>query len=381
MSAYILRIETAVPDFAYAQDFAREKIKSWTESERDRRIIHTVHRRSGIDHRHSVCAEFGNPDVRGIFAGSSGSQAGNPSTRERNDVFIRESRKLGIQAAAKALAACPEIRKEEITHVITVSCTGFSNPGLDYFVVTDLGLAPSTQRYHLGFMGCYAAFPALRMAQQFCEANPEAVVLVLSVELCSLHLQVTGNPNQILANAIFADGAACAIVHGRQGLAPRSLYRLDRFASELATDGVEDMAWSIGDHGFDIVLSSYVPDIIESNIGRFVEPVLRASGLQQSDVGFWAVHPGGKAIVDKVQSSLGLPADALDVPREVLRRYGNMSSATILFVLKEGQARMRFATAQPVFAVAFGPGLTIEMAVLQALPAPAPEADAGTCRD
>lgn len=372
MPSYILQIETGVPDFAYSQEFARERMKSWTESERDRRIIHHVYRQSGIDSRHSVCEDFAHPASASLFPPDASGGIGNPGTQARNDVFIRESRKLGIQVARRALAAFPEIRTADITHVITASCTGFGNPGLDYHLITDLGLRSSVQRFHLGFMGCYAAFPALRMAQQFCEANPRAIVLVLCMELCSLHLQVNGGTDSVLANALFADGAACALVHARPELAARSAFRLDRFASGLAVDGEKSMTWSIGDHGFNIVLSSYVPDIIGANIEELVTPVLADAGMDRKDVAFWAVHPGGKAILDKVQKALALPVEALAVSREVLRRYGNMSSATIFFVLKEFLKTLDRKDEVPVCAMAFGPGLTIELGILKALPVAAP---------
>jgi predicted naringenin-chalcone synthase len=367
MPSYLLHIETGVPVSVYTQEFARERMKSWTESERDRRIIHHVYRQSGIESRHSVCGDFSAPTSASLFSTNEAGGIGNPGTQARNDVFIRESRTLGIQVAGRALAACPEIDRMEITHVITASCTGFGNPGLDYHLITDLGLSPATQRYHLGFMGCYAAFPALRMAQQFCEANPRAVVLVLCVELCSLHLQVNGGTDSVLANALFADGAACALVHARPEWVSRSVFRLDRFASGLAVEGVKSMTWSIGDHGFNIVLSSYVPDIIGANIGESVTPILAAAGVDRKKIPFWAVHPGGKAILDKVQKALELPAASLATSREVLRRYGNMSSATILFVLKELLKTHDRETEAPVCAMAFGPGLTIELGLLMAL--------------
>lgn len=369
MPSYILHIETGVPKFVYSQDFARERMKSWTQSPRDRRIIHHVYRQSGIATRYSVCDDFANSEGAQLFPSGEAGQLGNPGTQARNDVFIRESRKLGVRVTAQALTACPEIPKKEITHVITASCTGFGNPGLDYHLVTDLGLNPSVQRYHLGFMGCYAAFPALRMAQQFCGADPRAVILVLCLELCSLHLQVNGDDDSVLANALFSDGAACAVVHARPDLAGRSAYRLDRFSSALTGDGEKAMAWSVGDHGFHIVLSSYVPDILGAHIAELVEPVLADAGMDRREIAFWAVHPGGKAILDKVEKALALPADALAVSRTVLRQYGNMSSATLLFVLKEFLSRSGRRTEAPTFAMAFGPGLTIELGLLHAISA------------
>lgn len=376
MSAYVMHIETGVPENVYAQDFARDRMKAWADSPRDCRIIHSIYTHSGISHRYSVCADFADPERAALFRADAAGRVTEPGTRARNDVFARESRKLAVKVAGKALAACPGVRREQITHVVTASCTGFSNPGMDFYLVTDLGLDPAVQRYHLGFMGCYAAFPALRMARQFCEADPRAVVLVLCLEFCSLHLRLHGGPDATLANALFADGAACALVHAREEWAERSLYRLDRFASALAPGGEKDMAWTIGDKGFDIVLSSYVPGIIESNIAALVDPLLGSAHLSREKVAHWAVHPGGKAILDKVEKGLGLPAGAIEVSRSVLRQFGNMSSATILFVLEEIARRNRALRELAVCAVAFGPGLTIELAILQMQPStcPAPAA-------
>jgi len=368
MSAYILHIETGVPGFSYSLDFTREKMKSWAVSKRDARLIHYVHKQSGIRNRYSACGDFDSPDAAELFTTGADGQLSNPGTQERNDVFAREARKLAVEVAGRALAACPEIRKEEITHVITATCTGFSNPGIDFYLVTDLGLNPSTQRYQLGFMGCYAAFPALRMAQQFCQADSRAVVLVLCLEFCTLHVQVDGRTESILANALFADGAACAIVHGRDALSARSAYRLNSFTSGLATGGEKDMAWSVGNHGFDIVLSSYVPDIIAANIANIVDPVLANVSLDRDDIDAWAVHPGGRAILDKVEQGLSLPEGSLAVSRSVLERFGNMSSPTILFVLRDLLIGESDEEEKLVCALAFGPGLTIEMGLLHALP-------------
>jgi predicted naringenin-chalcone synthase len=222
-------------------------------------------------------------------------------------------------------------------------------------------------------MGCYAAFPALRMAAQFCEANPKAVVLVMCLELCSLHMQSNAHQDTILANSLFADGAAAAIVSARTPSADQPGYRLDGFMSSLVS-GEADMAWDIGDQGFNIVLSSYVPDIIQSSLCPILEEVFQQKGLLLEDIDAWAVHPGGRAILDKVEQSLSLPKTALEVSRKVLRDYGNMSSATVLFVLKhmlDDAAKEDALTC----AIAFGPGLTVETALLTKLGIPSDDAN------
>ncbi|MFA5042820.1 MAG: type III polyketide synthase [Kiritimatiellia bacterium] len=366
MSVYIQHIETLAPENVYSQDFAAERMQAWLDDDKQRRLAQRVYRNSGIATRHSVLADFGPENKDPLFKTSPDGKLTAPGTGERNDRYAREARRLAVEVSRRALAQCRGIAPKDVTHVITVTCTGFSNPGPDYYIVREAGLRPETQRYALGFMGCYAALPALRMAWQFCRADPSAVVMIVSIELCSLHLNFENGIDSLLANAIFADGAAAAIVSAREPPAGRSVYCLDNFASALIPDGVKDMAWRIGNKGFEIALSTYVPDIIGGNIRSLIEPPLAESGLRVGDIGRWAIHPGGKAILDKIQSGLELRPEQIQSSRDVLRNYGNMSSATILFVLQElMQAQPAGAADDRACAVTCGPGLTIEMAVLR----------------
>ncbi len=372
MATWIHRIETILPEFSFSQEQAGERMQQWAGDERTRRIIRVLYRQSGIERRHTVVTDFDGEGRDGFFAtGPDGARLG-PGTGARNDLFARESRRLSVALARKLLDGGPDIAPGDVTHVVTVSCTGFYNPGPDYYIVRELGLSLSTQRYHLGFMGCYAALPGLRMAAQFCEANPAAVVLVMCVELCSLHLQLRADDDYLLANSLFADGAAAALVSAREPAPGQGAYRLGDFHSSLVTSGEQEMAWRIGDHGFDIALSSYVPKIIGANIRGFIEPSLARSGVGPGDVDTWAVHPGGKSIIDQVQAGLALRPEQVRASRDVLRDCGNMSSATILFVLREILRRPPAGSGDTVCAVAFGPGLTVEMALLEAVRAPSP---------
>jgi predicted naringenin-chalcone synthase len=363
---YVQHIETLVPENAYTQEFACERMKSWTDGDKQHRLVNRVYQHSGIGTRHSVLAEFSPGAAEPLFKIGPDGKPLEPGTRERNERFAREARRMSVEVARRALGQCPDITPADVTHVITTTCTGFSSPGPDYHIVREVGMRPSTQRYALGFMGCYAALPALRMGWQFCQADPSAVVLVVAVELCSLHLHFEDGMDSLLANAIFADGAAAAIVSAREPCAGRSAYRLDSFASALIPGAEKDMAWRIGDKGFEITLSMYVPDVIGANILSLIEPTLAASGLLVKDIGRWAVHPGGKAILDKVQNELQLTPGQTQASRDVLYRYGNMSSATSLFVLKEvldtGSVEK---SDERVCAIAFGPGLTVESAILR----------------
>ena len=288
-----------------------------------------------------------------------------PSTKVRNDLYTIEARKLFSETARKVITGCPGMDFADITHVITVSCTGFFAPGPDFYIVQDLGLAPSTQRFHLGFMGCYGAFPALKMARAFCMSDPEAVVLVVCLELCTLHLEPSEHIDDIIASSVFSDGAAGAIVSARSPEKSNRSLRIETLLSTIAPDSEGDMAWTIGDHGFDMVLSTYVPRILGANVSSIVESLLQKSARSFKDIDHWAIHPGGRAILDKVQEGLELEENALDLSRKILREYGNMSSATILFVLEEFLKSDRMSSGDTMYAMAFGPGLTVESALFE----------------
>lgn len=371
MTPYIHRLETFVPGHAGSQDDIAKIFGSWAGDPTGARVIRHVFHRSGIARRHSVIPDFIHPEQATVFRQDAGGCLIEPTTQERNRCYARHAGPICVELARRLVDGQSGFTAEDVTHVITVSCTGFVNPGPDWNIVTELGLAPTVERYHLGFMGCYAALPALRMARQFCLARPDAVVLVVSIELCSLHMRTKSDADSILGNALFSDGAAAALVSAQPPVGDQPVFALDHFASALAAEGKGDMAWEIGNHGFNLVLSAYVPDVIEANVGRIVNDLLAPRGLAPSDVQLWAVHPGGKAILDKVEKSLGLAPWQIQAPREVLRDYGNMSSATVLFVLQRllTNAAKESAT---VATMAFGPGLTIECGLLTLVPARMP---------
>jgi len=358
MPVYLHGVATAVPDTAYSQDAALAVMQAWVGGDRRTdHLLHRIYRHSGIERRHSVVGDFAPDGARGFYLEPDSGAFRNPGTAERNDRYAREALRLFPEVAGRALARSGRFGPDDVTHVVTVSCTGFVAPGPDLAVVQQLGMRSSVERYHLGFMGCYAAFPALRMARAFCLADPRAVVLVAAVELCSLHLQPSCELDALVAGSVFADGAAAAVVSAREPAAGG--LRLDGFAGAVAREGASAMAWTIGDTGFDMVLSSYVPKIVGARAREAVEPLLEAANVPRQAVAEWAVHPGGRAILDRVQDGLGLPEGGLDASRTVLAHYGNMSSATVLFVLREILER-RPEVGRAVVAMAFGPGLTVD---------------------
>lgn len=387
MTVYLRSLETAVPPTLLIQAEARDVFAAQPGLSRlGARLVSTCFDSAAIDTRYTAVRElttdFRSEDPQ-FFDPATGLLL-SPSTKVRNDIFATEASKLFVEAAAKALAACPGMLPGDITHLVTVSCTGFFNPGPDYKIVRALGLNPAVQRYHLGFMGCYAAFPALRAAKSFCDADPDAVVLVVCAELCSLHVRTSNDPDTIMGSALFADGAAAAIISARELPDQPALLTLDHFETVLTPVGEEAMAWNIGDEGFEMVLGTYVPHIIDDHIVGALEPLLAhdaaLAGLDYADIQHWAIHPGGRSILDKVQSRLGLSDDQLVPARETLRNYGNMSSATVLFVIRhildlpaatnddDGDGSVDAADGgERICSMAFGPGLTVETALFTKL--------------
>jgi predicted naringenin-chalcone synthase len=248
-----------------------------------------------------------------------------------------------------------------VTHLVTVSCTGFYAPGVDATLIRTLGLPPTVQRTHIGYMGCHGAFNGLCAANAFSTAEPNAHVLLCAVELCTLHYHYNRDVQSVIANALFGDGAA-AIVGASDVLALADAWRVAATGSCLIPDSQTAMTWTIGDHGFEMSLSKAVPRLIAQHLRPWLEDWLHRQGVAVDEVGSWAVHPGGPRILDAVEESLGLPRGATDVSRAVLAEHGNMSSPTILFILD----RLRAADApRPCVALGFGPGLMAEALLLR----------------
>jgi len=355
----ILALGTAVPRFPTAQ----MAIGGWmTEAFGHRpalaRWLRAIYARSPIECRYSCLPDFGLAASQSRFSPSL-SVADSPTTAERMALYRTESIALGQVAARRAIWD----RRDQlpITHLIAVSCTGFFAPGLDLALAASLGLAPDLRRSMIGFMGCAAAFNGLQLAAEISAASPRARVLVVCVELCTLHIQPGEDREALVAASLFGDGAAaCVVGHPTAGSGDH--LRLHDFHSRVTPSTESEMTWEIGNHGFALRLSPEVPKQLacstEADLSR-----LLGTGVRPD---FWAVHPGGPAILDRIESALQLgPAD-LEQSRAILRRYGNMSSATILFILEEVRRRLRANGRSEAtgVAMAFGPGLVTELATI-----------------
>ncbi len=317
----------------------------------ERRKLDFLYRKSGIDFRHSVLDDFQKEEVDDFsFFAKNKELNPFPSTSARMNVFEAEAGGLAEQAVRNALDQA-ELEASSLTHLILVSCTGMVAPGLELDLMRRLGIPSSVERYCIHFMGCYAAFTGLRLADQLVKANPQARVLVVSVELCTLHFQKEYTEDNLLANSLFGDGAAAALVmQSEKGLL------IKNYLSEVLWEGEKDMAWKIGDFGFEMRLSQYIPSLLNQGIRKLRN--LFEEKFNFSQVQHFAIHPGGKQILIQVQEAFGLSPEVNQHALEVLRTCGNMSSASILFVLER---MLKDSNIQgDILALGFGPGLTLE---------------------
>jgi predicted naringenin-chalcone synthase len=344
-TAYLNHIATAVPEHDVHNEFVVFAEQMLVDP-RLRAVFRRMASRSEIAHRYSFLdphirtGEFSSYDAHRFYRLGSF-----PDTTRRMELF-EQSAPMLMRKTVDRLALSEEERAG-ITHVLVSCCTGLYAPGLDFEIVHHLGLAPEVERTMVGFMGCYAAINALKLARHIVRSEPAAGVLMLNLELCTLHLQETQDLEQVLSFLVFADGAAASLITAReQGLA------MDSFKAVMVPETRELITWKIRGLGFDMLLSGQVP----GELGRALhEGELMA---ERDGVDLWAVHPGGRSILDAVENGLELPADALVASREVLSCFGNMSSATVMFVLER---IMRQAQAgQRGCAMSFGPGLTAE---------------------
>jgi len=276
-----------------------------------------------------------------------------PSLELRMQWYQRHAASL----SAEAIRNCSEgiIHTHEITHLITVSCTGMSAPGIDLQLMELLDLPRHIYRTSLNFMGCYAAIHALKLADAICKTDKNARVMIVCTELCTLHFQKDPTPDNIASTLLFGDGSAAALIT-HDSFDIKGL-QLKGFYSEVVPKGKKDMAWELSSTGFLMTLSGYVPELIEEDFEQLVQRALQKAGVEKEEITQWCIHPGGKRIVEAIQKSLGLKPDNLEASYNVLKEYGNMSSPTLLFVLKELMEQKKKGT---VFAAAFGPGLTME---------------------
>ena len=372
----LLGIGTALPSAELAQSALAEAAAEFcADTAEQRRLLPKLYQRSTVRSRASVLGGNGNGSpvtddqalahVNAFYRDRTASTDRGPSVAQRMAEYDRHALPLAARACRAALANA-QVDPGDIGQLVIVSCTGFSAPGLDIKLIEALGLTASVGRTMVGFMGCHGALNGLRVAAALARSDPGATVLMCCVELCTLHFQYGWDPQQIVANALFADGAAAIVGRAeaeRSGARPA---RVIDHGSVLIPDSRDDMTWTIADHGFEMTLSARVPDLIRRHLRPWLTDWLGGHRLMIDDVPNWAVHPGGPRVISAVDEALQLPPGACDLSRQVLARHGNMSSPTVLFILDEliraGPTR---GARGPCVVVAFGPGLIAEAALIE----------------
>jgi predicted naringenin-chalcone synthase len=368
MSLAILSIGTALPATVVSQRDASAVARSlccrtaehqtWLPAMYEQTGIHTRHLALGADVIDDL--KHGTRHSGSVFLPSGAPDDCGPTTGQRMEHYARLAPPLALEAARAAVARSG-VAAAELTHLVTVSCTGFVAPGVDVALMRGLGLAATVQRTHVGYMGCHGALNGLRVARAFAGAEDGARVLLCAVELCSLHYHYGWNPSKMIANALFADGAA-AVVGVPAAAAQAATWTVEATGSCLVPDTAAVMTWTIHDHGFEMTLAKQVPALIAKHVRPWLQDWLGRQDVRLEDVATWAVHPGGPRILSAVEEGLCLPRDALAASRAVLAECGNMSSPTLLFILE----RLRRARAgRPCVLLGFGPGLVAEAALVR----------------
>ena len=354
MSAYINEIGIAVPNTKISQNSIAEYMKEKIDfNEEESHQLDVIYRASGIDYRYSVLPDFNQTNkTKGLV-----SHHLEPNLFNRMKVYEVEAPKLAI----KSILECMKRREiKDLTHLITVSCTGLYAPGLDLDIVNQLKMNTYIQRTAINFMGCYGVFNGLKLAQSICKSSTTAQVLIVSVELCTLHFQRKKDESLNLSQALFSDGAASCLVTNEE---TSNAFLIDQFHCDILLEGRKEMSWKIGQHAFDMHLSLKVAELIKESAKNTLSKLLDKVPFNFSEIIHYALHPGGKSILKAIESNLNISKEQNTHAYNILKNYGNMSSATILFVLKKLLEEDKQIKG-PVLSMAFGPGLTMETMML-----------------
>ncbi|MFN8576067.1 MAG: type III polyketide synthase [Candidatus Sericytochromatia bacterium] len=349
MSSKIINVSTLVPQYSFSQN---EIFDSFNQTFKNDEKLKAIFLNSGISKRHSVLdspAKYFYLDKR--------------TTKQRNDIYFKESMDICSKAIEKCLNDS-KLKAQDIDELIIVSCTGVNIPGLDILLAKKFEMKNNLQRTNILFMGCYAAFPALRKAFEYTSLNKNKKSLVVCVELCTLHFQYNDSLESVVSTSLFADGCSVALIENNDNNSQLFPQIIDSHV-HTAYNTTEHMAFNLTDEGFEMSLSSYVPSILKSNIDTFVSDILSRNNLTKTDINHWLIHPGGIKILNYLQEELNLNDNDLIYSRKVLNDYGNMSSSTILFVLDELIKSNNVKNGDRALMMAFGPGLTMESLLIE----------------
>ena len=353
--ADIISIATAEPAYQHLQaDICSFMLASYQLDAVESRKLKFLYDHSGINTRYSIIADY-NPALSAHDFIPL--QVGHPfpNLEQRMEIFEREALMLSLESVNKCIDGV--IDANAITHLITVSCTGMSAPGLDLQIMQSMELPSTIFRTSINFMGCYAAIHGLKLAKMICDSTPNSNVIVVATELCTLHFQQAFSEDNAASSLLFADGSAAVLISNC--IESKKALTLKEFYSQVEDKGQTDMAWKLSSKGFLMTLSSYIPQLIEADVEQLIRNALGKNNLQFHEISHWCIHPGGKRILDLIQRKMKLTDSDLQYARKVLFNHGNMSSPTVLYVLKEIMEATNQDNAT-ILGMAFGPGLTME---------------------
>jgi predicted naringenin-chalcone synthase len=356
--ALITGLGVAVPGLPMPQELTISHAQKFCcNDSREERILAKLYRRSGIERRSSI---LGLEDSHrpAFFPPRKNPKDRGPTTASRMLEYKNRVTSLALDSTVRALDDA-NLKGSDITHLVTVSCTGFAAPGFDIKLIEKLAMRDSVSRLNVGFMGCHGMINALKMAAFIASAEASAKVLICAAELCSIHFQYGWDRSNVLANALFADGSSAVVVESSTTSSQRTLWEISKFRSKVVPQTEDIMSWNIGDNGFQMTLSPNIPDVIAGHLADWFSDWLHSSGLSVEEIDSWAIHPGGPRVLESVESALRLSAQDLLPSREILARYGNMSSPTVIFILDRLRNRSGLACV-----LGFGPGLAIEALLL-----------------
>jgi alpha-pyrone synthase len=363
MQTGIVAIGTANPLFRRPQPQVMEFMANVLQlNATEKRLLRALYKGTQIEYRYSVLEDYcKNTGEFSFFSNDLNDDF--PTTHKRMEAFKTLAPALAIAAINDCFTNLQNFDKTSITHLITVSCTGMYAPGIDIEIINQLQLKTSTHRTSINFMGCYAAFIAIKTADSICKSEPNAKVLIVCVELCTLHFQKNKSLDSLTANALFGDGAAALLIEAQPQ--KNKYLSIEAFYADLIPQSDTAMAWNITDSGFDMVLTSFIPELIEKGIPKFIDKLVSQKNLQLQDIDFFAIHTGGVKILQACAQALKITEDDNKYSYEVLREYGNMSSPTVLFVIKKiwDQLNSQHHN-KTIFSCSFGPGLSFESMLL-----------------
>ncbi|MEP7142430.1 MAG: type III polyketide synthase [Ferruginibacter sp.] len=356
----IVSIATGVPSYKHQQD----NICSFADTiycanSVESRKMKFLYRHSGITTRYSVIPDYSVKECDRQFYERTSDLEPFPNLEQRMKCYADNAAMLSVETINRCIDG--KIKKSDITHLITVSCTGMSAPGLDLEIMEAMDLQSNISRTSINFMGCYAAIHALKIADAICNNSKASNVMIVCTELCTLHFQKENSIDNITSTLLFADGCAAALVQHNES-AHKGLI-IKNFYSAVEFKGKKDMSWKLSSKGFLMTLSGYVPDLVKKDFNALVENALENASLGKTNISHWCIHPGGKKILEAIQKSAALTKAHLQYSYDILNDYGNMSSPTVLFVLEKIMQELQNDPLQKeavIFGAAFGPGLTME---------------------